>query len=235
MPRPSLAPIFGAFGEPSEALVAHEMFERPGGVIGPIGGEAEFGAGLHDARQLTQKFRLDQAALVVARLRPGIGEKNIDEIKRRIGQTRDHIARVALVQTDVLRAALLDVAQARGNAVQERLDADEAAVGMSGGLGDQVLAAAEADFEDLGAGFSRKWGCRGRKADILGHRREQLFPIQRALLRDGQMRQQRLDQTGLARLEGAGLDAAIASQVSDVRCQVSAPMPWRDLAPPSYI
>jgi hypothetical protein len=37
--------------------------------------------------------------------------------------------------------------QARGDAVHERLDADEALVRMRGSLRHQMLAAAEADFE----------------------------------------------------------------------------------------
>ena len=40
------------------------------------------------------------------------------------------------------------MAQARGDAVEEGLDADEARVRVRGGLGDEMLAAAEADFED---------------------------------------------------------------------------------------
>ncbi len=57
------------------------------------------------------------------------------------------------MKADVLDAAFLDMAQARSHTVQERLDADEARAGVGGGLGDQMLAAAEADFEDKGMTF----------------------------------------------------------------------------------
>ena len=50
-----------------------------------------------------------------------------------------------------------------------------------------------------------------------------------------QMRQQRLHQRGLARLQRARFDTAVASEVSGVGGQVSAPLPWRELAPPPYI
>ena len=56
-------------------------------------------------------------------------------------------SRVARPQPHVADAAALDRRQRLGDAVDERLAADEADVGMGERLGDEMLAAAEADFE----------------------------------------------------------------------------------------
>src|SRR5690606_15312647 len=74
-------------------------------------------------------------------------EKDVDQIQRRIRQPRDDIARIAIVQPDILRVGLFDMAQARSDAIEKRLDTDVSHVWMRGCLSDQMLAAAEADFQ----------------------------------------------------------------------------------------
>ena len=83
---------------------------------------------------------------MVAGLRPRVGKKNVSAVERGVRQTRDDIARVALVQADVLGVGLFYVAQTRGDTVEEGLDADEALLRMRRRLRDQMLAAAKADF-----------------------------------------------------------------------------------------
>jgi hypothetical protein len=53
---------------------------------------------------------------------------------------------------------------------------------------------------------------------------EECVEVDLPFRRQRQVRQQRLQQRFLARLEGAGFDAAVGSQVSGIRCQVSAPL-----------
>jgi hypothetical protein len=91
--------------------------------MSPICHEAQVGTGLQNACKLSDKLILDQAPLPMPRLRPGIGEQNVDAIQRCIRQLRQHIARVTVMQAHVLNASLFDVAQTRGDAVEEWLDA----------------------------------------------------------------------------------------------------------------
>ena len=51
------------------------------------------------------------------------------------------------MQTQVAQAVGLDRSQRLGHAVEERLAAEKAGAGVAQRLGDQMLAAAEADFE----------------------------------------------------------------------------------------
>src|SRR6185437_13649615 len=88
----------------------------------------------------------------------------------------------------------LDLAEQLGDAVLEDLAADDADVAMRRRLGGEMLAAAEADLEP----------------DIVHRRGEQRGGIERARRRqrDGEARQQRVDQALLA---GMQLPAASAS------------------------
>ena len=52
---------------------------------------------------------------------------------------------------------------------------------------------------------------------------EERVDVNLAFYRHGEVREERVDQCGLARFQGARFGAAVAAQVSGVRCQVSAP------------
>ena len=100
------------------------------------------------------------------------------------------VARVAVVDADVVQALLVHVPHGAGDTVLEGLGADHQDVGPAGGLGGHVLTAAEADLQpDLG----RVWHERARVE---------------GLLRDAQARQQAVHQGGLARFDRPRLDAA---------------------------
>ena len=73
--------------------------------------------------------------------------EQIDEAQRSVGQAAEHVERVAHVQADVGEVAVADVAERGGDAVDERLAADEAVVGEQIGAESEMLARAEADFE----------------------------------------------------------------------------------------
>jgi hypothetical protein len=95
---------------------------------------------------------------MMSRLRPRIGEKDVDKVQATIGQARDHVARIAHVQAHIGDPAFLDVPQARSHPVLKRLDADEPRLRVRGRLRHQMLAAAKADFEDCSPSPSRGGG-----------------------------------------------------------------------------
>ena len=74
-------------------------------------------------------------------------------VDRGIGQPVEHLHRVVVMQPDIADARRFDARQQLRHRIDEGLDADEAGAGMGPGPVDQVLAAAEADFEpDRGHG-----------------------------------------------------------------------------------
>ncbi len=66
---------------------------------------------------------------------------------RAVRQPGEHVARIAVMDADGARAALLDLAEQARHAVDEGLAADEADILMMLGLPEQMLAGAEADLE----------------------------------------------------------------------------------------
>jgi hypothetical protein len=161
-------------------------------------------------------------------LRPGIGEEDVNAIEARVRQARKHVAGVAVMQADVRDARILDAREALGDAVQERLDSEKARVRVRPRLRDQMLAGAEADFEDDFAlpsparGGGGGWGaikteragavcaflCAPPHASRLrrdtlprkgGGAREQNGEVDRAPFRRGKMWEQDLNELRLAR------------------------------------
>ena len=55
-----------------------EHFEHLFGVVFPVGGTVDIGAGLQAGGEQRNDFRTDQTALVVTGLAPGIGEVDVD-------------------------------------------------------------------------------------------------------------------------------------------------------------
>ena len=100
-----------------------------------------------DARDLRDALVLHEAALPMPPLRPRIGIDQIEARERCRRQPGQHVGRVAVMQPDVGKLALVDRSQRLGHAVDERLDADEAGARMALGLRDQMLAAAEPAFQ----------------------------------------------------------------------------------------
>ena len=54
----------------------HQPFQRVGKIACIVAGEAQFRARFQDPRELVEHLHLDEAALVMARLGPGIGKQN---------------------------------------------------------------------------------------------------------------------------------------------------------------
>lgn len=123
------------------------MLAHPVEIARIVGCRPQFGAVGQHAHDFRQIFRADEAAAMMARLGPRIGEEHEQPPEHGRRQRRDHGARIVGVDSNVVEAERLDTGQQLGNAVQERLATDDADIRVGGGLGGQMLAAAEADFE----------------------------------------------------------------------------------------
>ena len=123
------------------------MRQRPGAVIVDVADEAEFAAALQEARHRRDRRVLHEAPLPVPPLRPGIGMDQVDPRQRLRRRPRQQFGGVAGEQADIADIVRLDLREYLRHAVDIGLAADEAGVRKRLGFGDQVLAAAETDFE----------------------------------------------------------------------------------------
>ena len=73
--------------------------------------------------------------------------QQIEEAQGRIGQAPQHVERVIAMDPDIGEVPVADVAERGGDAVDERLAADEAMVGKQVRARGEMLARAEADLE----------------------------------------------------------------------------------------
>ncbi len=133
---------------------------------------------------------MNEAALPVPPLRPGVGVKQIDARERTFGKPVEQRTGVAEMQPDILERIVLDRDQRFADGVDETVRADEADARMGLGLRNQMLGAAEADFQphrvdiaEHGTQIGGRWFCQ----------------IER------ERRQQRLEQRGLARAQRMAL------------------------------
>ena len=104
-------------------------------------------AGLQHACEPIEIDGRDEAALPVFPLRPGIGIEQVDLVDRAFRQPVEHLRRVVVVKADVFSAALLDMPDQLCHGIDEGFDTDETGRRVFDGPVDQVLAAAEADFQ----------------------------------------------------------------------------------------
>ena len=155
--------------------------ERPGRVIVDIGRKTQFRAAGHRAREKIEGLEIDEAALALAALRPGIGIKKINAREARLRQPVENERRVAAMDSDILDARLLYCRQELRHSVDEGLATDEADIAFARRGVDQMLAAAKADLEPQ---FSNRWG-------------KERACMERACEIDGELREQRFDELGL--------------------------------------
>ncbi len=160
---------------PLKVLTALERPLHVKGVVLDVGRQAQFPAVDEEARQPRHARLVDEAALPVARLGPGVGEENEDafEAGRRKGFEKHGDVRVE--NPDVGKTMALDEDQQVRHAVQPHLGADQRDLWMAFGLPGKMLAAAKPDFQP--EAFARL---------VIGY----------AILADAnpQVRQQRIDQ-----------------------------------------
>src|SRR5260370_22977710 len=144
---PWLAPVVGAFRGPKEIRRAGQALERPGGIVGNVGGKAKEAAGPQYARKHRNRAILHEPPFPMPTLRPWIGVEQIHLGKRGGGEPRHELEGVAGVKSDIVDGALLDRCKDLRHAVDEGLAADETNRRIGACLRDQILTAAESDFE----------------------------------------------------------------------------------------
>jgi hypothetical protein len=179
-------------GPEREGRVRRQHLENVLEIRDVVGRDAQLGAGCEDAREGVEERGLDQAALVMARLGPGVGKQDEGARHRPVGEPRHHGARVLRPDAHVVEAERRDARAQRRKAVDERLAADEADVAMRRGLGGEVLAAAEADLQPKrlhgGGSPGRKARAPVERARVRQMQREVLQPgIERARARRGKL------------------------------------------------
>ncbi len=119
------------------------------GVGLPVGGQVQVAAGFDVARQAVHERALDQAALVVAALVPGVGEEDVHAVQALFAQhVVEHLDRIVAEDADVFDAAFADQLEQGAHAGLVHLAADE--VVLRAHLGDVGggAAHAKADFHD---------------------------------------------------------------------------------------
>jgi len=89
-----------ARGRETEIGRTDDMGQCPVRIILDVGGETEHRAGLQHARQFAQRLWRDEAALVVARFRPGVWIEQIGRIEARGRQLDEELQRVVGLHPD---------------------------------------------------------------------------------------------------------------------------------------
>src|SRR5215216_7265128 len=123
--------------------------ERPGGIVWTVGGQAEFGTGLHHTMQLQHRRLIQKTALGMTALGPWIGIKNVDPADRGRGETIQKRTHVRIENTDIGKVfiGIGDCAQQLGYSVEKMFSANEPDVRMVSRQFGQVLTAAKADLK----------------------------------------------------------------------------------------
>ena len=83
--------------------MGHQPFQRIGQIGFVVGGEAQFRARLQHPGQLVQHLHLQEAALVMAGLGPGIGKQQEEPAQAGVGQRLDDVAPIAFIDADIVQ------------------------------------------------------------------------------------------------------------------------------------
>lgn len=123
-------------------------------VFEDVGSQMQRPARAQPASQQIDRVALNQAAPLMALLEPGIGIVDVKLGHRlRLKQVGQRRFRATMNRTTVAQTALFDLGFGLRHGLAGNLEADEVAVRSRLGQVDQVVAVAEADFDDEGAGL----------------------------------------------------------------------------------
>jgi len=175
-----------AFGRVLQQRLGAQHLEHLHRVVFPVGRAVQVAAGRQALGQQLDEGRLQQAALVVARLVPGIGEEDMHARQRaRRDHLVQHLDRIVLDQAQVRELLLADLLEQAAHTGRMHFDADE--ILLRHALGDVRggVAHAEADFKDDRRAAPEGLRKVERRLGVVDHElRPQFF--ERARLRDRQ-------------------------------------------------
>ena len=136
----------GVFQQRFRAQYCQHLF----GVVLPVGGDMNVPAGFKFLNQLRHEWRLDQAALVVARLVPWVGEEDVHAVQRVVGQhVAQHFDCIVLDDADITELPFLDLLEQAAYAGRMHLDGEVIVVRVRLRDGGGGLAHAETDLENF--------------------------------------------------------------------------------------
>mgnify|MGYP003694701087 CR=1 FL=1 len=144
--RRPLAPVAGTAGQPFEGWVIGSSLEHPGEKIAIVGRKTQFGTIRHDPRQGVERPPGQDAAPLMAPLRPRIGKQDEDTADRRRRKRGDQQPPIIGENSDIFDAAALDPREQLCDPVFEYLATDQTDLGMTLCLVSEVLPAAKPDL-----------------------------------------------------------------------------------------
>ena len=112
-------------------------------------------------RQLVKDGGLQNAPRRMTVFRPGIGEQYIGAGQHIVVHAAKDKTHIIIPDTDIINAAILDVAEQTGDTIDERLGTNEPGIRSRGGNGGQTLAATKTDFKEQVFGRPIELRCRG--------------------------------------------------------------------------
>ena len=121
-----------------------------------IGAKAEFAAGFELVCDKLNRAVIHHSPLCVAGLRPRIRMKEIGHRQPAIRHTLKHFNRVPMMQTDIAKALVIDMAQSLRDPIEKRFCPYESVVRQQVCTVGKVLPAAKADLEMQRAIFSKQ-------------------------------------------------------------------------------
>ncbi len=130
-----------------QVLPAFEGLLHVESVVLDIGRQAQFSAVDEEVGEPRHARLVDEAALPVARLGPGVGKENEDAFEARWGKGFEKHPHVCVEDPDTGKAMAFDKIQQACHAVQPHLRADQRDVGMAFCLPGKMLSATEPDFQ----------------------------------------------------------------------------------------
>jgi len=132
------------------------MLERPTGIPRVVRGDPKFGAVGEQVRQDREIGRPDEAPFGMSRLGPWIREQQERPGDGGFRQARQQETGVVIEDSNIRKSEPFDMAEQRGDPVNEHLRTDEADLGMAASLLSQMLAVAKADLQPHRAWAVRK-------------------------------------------------------------------------------
>ena len=145
--RWALAPIGGPARRPLKSTMRAHPGQGPPTILQMIAGEAELGPVAHDPSEQIEIFSVDKSALVMPSFRPRIRKEQKNPVKHSRCQLWQQGPHIFVKNPDVGEFGLINEPGERRNPIAERFTPEKPDVGVSCGLGGEMLAGTKPDFE----------------------------------------------------------------------------------------